>query len=116
MQVNAMISSGEHKDKQATVEYPPLDAENIEQLVENFGADIVFSKAKQAVVINLQSFIRSQIEAGKSPDEIQEAANEWRPGTRRPAKSAAEKLGELLAKMSPAEREALLQQHLNGSA
>lgn len=108
MQVTANISKGDHAGKAVSVEYSPLDATDLKTLVENFGESEVFEHAKRSFVVGLQSFLRNQIEAGKSDEGIQEAAAEWKPGTRRAAKSPQERIAELMAKMSPAERDAML--------
>lgn len=114
MEVTAQINKGENAGKSATVEYAALDASDLRTLTENFGEQEVFDHAKRSFVVSLQSFIRSQIDAGKSDVEIQDACSEWRPGQKRITRSPQERVADLMSKMSPAEREALLAQYLNG--
>jgi hypothetical protein len=47
------------------------------------------------------------LDAGKSPEEIQAAVAEWKPGLRKAAKSPLERAREEIARMSPADRSAL---------
>ena len=113
MQVTAQLGQS-HADKpghSASVEYPALDAADLATLVSSFGDDAVFNHAKRSFIVSLQSFIRSQIEADKTPEEIQEAINDWKPGQKRPGKSPQERAQELLAKMTPEERQRLLQEY-----
>lgn len=85
--------------------------EDLDQLVNKFGADVVFSHARRSFVVTLQSFIRTQMDRGKSETEIQEAVNEWRPGQRKQGKSPQEKVQDMLAKMDPSARAALLKEY-----
>lgn len=110
MEVSAQINKGDNAGKSATVNVPSLDAEDLKTLVENFGEQEVYDHARRSFVVSLQSNIRAQIDAGKSDQEIQEAALEWRPGRTRVTRSPQERISEMLGKMSPAEREALLAQ------
>lgn len=111
LQVSAQINKGDSAGKSATVEYPLLDASDIKSLVENFGEQEVFEHAKRSFVVSLQSFIRTQIDAGKTDEGIQEAAAEWRPGQKRSTKSPQERIADLMAKMTPAERDAMLKEY-----
>lgn len=111
MQVTAQLTSGDHNGKSATVDYQPLDAADIESLVSSFGEDAVFNHAKRSFVVGLQSFIRTQIEAGKSQEEIQTACQDWKPGQRRPGKSPQERIQEQMNKLTPEQRAALLQEY-----
>lgn len=111
LQVSAQINKGDNAGKSATVEYPGLDAPDLKSLIENFGEAEVFDHAKRSFVVGLQSFIRSQIDTGKTDEAIQEACNEWKPGQKRSTKSPQERIAELMAKMSPGEREAMLKDY-----
>lgn len=114
MQVQAQVNTGEYAGRSATVEYSALDVEDLAGLVQNFDEDVIFNHAKRSFVISLQAYVRAQIESGKSQEEIQEAVSEWKPGQRRQTKTPAEKIQDLLAKLSPADREAFLQNMQNG--
>ena len=114
MQVAAQLGAN-HADKpgaSATVDYPALDAEDLATLTEHFGEDTVFAHAKRSFVVSLQSYMRTQIEAGKTPEEIQASCVDWKPGQKRPGKSPAERVQELMAKMSPSDRESLLKEYV----
>ncbi len=85
--------------------------ESLADLSSKFGDEVVRSHAQRSFIVALQSFIRSQLDQGKSQDEIQAAVNEWKPGQRQKGKSAAERVSELLSKMDPAARQALLKEY-----
>lgn len=116
MEISAQINKGDNAGKSATVQYPLLDAADLKTLVENFGEAEVFEHAKRSFVVSLQSFLRIQIDAGKTDEAIQDAASEWRPGQKRATKSPSERIADLMGKMSPAEREALLKEYGVGTA
>lgn len=111
MQVTAKITSGEYEGKGTTVEYKPLDAANLNELVANFGEDLVFTHAKRSFVVGLQSFVRAQIETGKEEAGVQEAVDDWKPGQKRPGKSPNERIADIMAKLSPEEREQVLKDY-----
>ncbi len=97
------------EEKTACVEYDFGDS--IQDAIEKFGEDVVFSNFKQAATISLQSRIRSWVQAGKEGDDLQEEASNWKPGMRTVSrKSPTEKLKDLLAGKSPEEIAALLQE------
>lgn len=81
--------------------------ENVQALVEQFGEDVVFSHVKRSLIIAVQAFMRGMLDAGKSPEEIQAAVAEWKPGLRKAAKTPIERAREEIARMSPADRAAL---------
>ena len=86
--------------------------ENIKELSDQFGADVVFAHAKASMVVALQGFLRSKMTSTKAPvtdqKELQKLVNDWKPSLRTPGKPAAEKVKEQFTKMSPEERKALL--------
>lgn len=85
--------------------------EALPELTAAFGDEIVYSHARRSLVVALQSFIRTQIEAGKSQDEIQTAVADWKPGHRKAGKSPQERVHDMLQRMSPADRAALLKEY-----
>lgn len=111
MQVSAQINKGDNAGRSVSVEYALLDATDMASLIENFGEQEVFDHAKRSFVVGLQAYLRNQIDAGKTDEAIQEAANEWRPGQKRNTTSPQERIAALMAKMSPAERAAMLQEY-----
>ena len=99
--------------------------DNLQDAVEKFGEDVVFSRYKASAVIDLQSFIRGKIRQQMSAegfsgdldtDAIQEAVSEWTLGVKaqRSAKSAEEKARDLLARL-PAEVRAQLLAEIEGA-
>ncbi len=82
--------------------------ENIDKAVEQYGHDVVFSRFRASLVIDLQSFMRSQIKHDKSVDEVQALVDAWVPGTKKAGKSPAEKISDLFGKLTEEERSALL--------
>lgn len=84
--------------------------ESLKDKVEKFGEDAVNSRAGASIVIDLQGWMRSQLRADppKSKKKIQEAADEWKPGTKKRGKSTVEKATEAISKLSADERAALL--------
>jgi hypothetical protein len=111
LEVSAQINKGDNAGKSVTVQAPLLDSPDLKTLVENFGETEVYEHARRSFVVSLQSFLRTQIDAGKTDEAIQEAALEWRPGQKRATKSPSERIADLMSKMSPAEREALLKEY-----
>ena len=98
---------GKDKDaKSVTVEYDI--PEDLKGLRERFGDKVVAAHVNASVTIALQSFLRGQLKADKSPADIQKAVNEWKPGVRAPGKSAVDKAKDALEKLSPEERSAVL--------
>ena len=91
-----------------TVEYDFGD--NLQEMVKKFGEDVVYNRAKASFVIDLQAAIRRAIQAKKKPKQIQEELASWKPGLRQPGKSPAEKLRDMLAGKSDAEKKALLKE------
>ena len=79
-------------------------ADNVSELMEQFGADVVFSHAKRSIIIAMQTSLRGAIKASKTDDEIQSLANDWKPGLKKPAKSPLEKIKEELSRLSPEDR------------
>ncbi len=82
---------------------------NIEDAVEMYGAEVVYSRLRGALVIDLQSFMRAQIKKKDfTEDGMQAAVNAWSPGTRGPGVSLAQKAENLMAGMSDDDLQALL--------
>ena len=100
-----------------TKEHPtPVEVEydfgddTLEGLVSKFGKDVVKSRAKSALVIDLQALMRREIE-GKdfSLDGLKKKVAEWKPsvisGVRR---SASEKLEDTVSNLTPEQQADLL--------
>ena len=89
--------------------------ENLEELKGQFGDDIIYTKARQSLVIALQSYIRGLLDANKSQEEIQQSAVEWKPGMRRPAKTPEDAARDALGKMSAEQRAAFIKELRNAA-
>lgn len=110
-QVSAKISDGD--PVQVTYDF----GTDLDEAVEMFGAEVVFSRYKSAAVIDLQAYMRGLIRQEKPVDEIESSAEDWKPGMRQPrGKSNQEKLSTLLDKMDPAVVQEMLKKHLAAAA
>ena len=112
-EVKAKVTTGARAGEPftVTVSWP----ENLQEAVDAWGDEAVFSRATAAFVIDLQSFMRSEIQADDfSADQLQERAAAGKPGTRSRGKSRAEKIENLLGKLTGEERSALLQRYVDG--
>lgn len=100
-----------------TKEHPePIEVEydfgdgTLKGLVSKFGEEVVYSRAMSALVIDLQALMRRHRESKEySFDKLKTAVKDWKPtvvtAVRR---SAAEKLEDTVAKMTPEQRAELL--------
>lgn len=101
----------------ATVTYDFGD--NLDEAVEKFSSEVVYSRFKSAATIDLQALIRRHLgakdengnPAPKSQEEIQALVNQWSPGAQtRTRKTDKQKAEELLTKLPPAQLAELLAQ------
>ena len=90
------------------VNYPFLDATDLNGLAKNFTEAVVVAHAKSSMTVALQGLIRGLIKQEKSQAEIQKAISEWKPGMRTPGKSRMEKAEDLVGKMTDEEKRDLL--------
>lgn len=90
--------------------------DDLDSLIKNFGTDIVFQHAKGSLVVALQGWLRSLLDRGTSAADIQKEVKNWKPGQRRQGKTQKEKAAELISKLSPEERAALLKQMKDAKA
>jgi hypothetical protein len=103
---------------------PPVDvnydmAENLNELAQQFGEEIVFGHAKRSIVIALQGYMRTLMDKGKEDgksqaevvDIITEAVKGWKPSQKKAPMSTADKAKDILSRLSPSEREALLNEY-----
>lgn len=93
-----------------TVSWP----EGLQEAVDSWGDEAVFSRATAAFVIDIQAFMRSEIQAEDFEEaQLQERCASWKPGTRARGKSRAEKIENMLGQLTDEERSALLQRYLD---
>lgn len=93
---------------ECTVSYDMGDT--VSELVDQFGEEVVYSRARQSVIIAIQAYIRSQLESEKSPEEIQASVADWKPGVRKPAKTPEDRAREALGSMTAEQRAAFLKE------
>ncbi len=99
--------TGEEQVRTEEVEYDFGDT--IHQLMEEIGEEAVFHHAKSAMIVSLQSAVRSWVLQGLTKEEIDVKLNEWSVPTGKPrGKSRMDKMREMLGKMSAEDREQLL--------
>lgn len=91
-----------------TVEYDFGD--DLKALVDKFSEEVVYSRAKASLIIDLQAAIRRAIQAKRSKKEIQQMVSEWVPGVKQPAKSPADRLKDMLAGKTKEEKLAILKE------
>lgn len=106
-QVSARITSGDHADKSATVNYTFPDS--LSEAEQMYPDGVALNQLNSAITIALQSFIRVQLKKeGATEESIQAAVDAWKPSMRTPGKSKVEKATDLLAKLTAEERAELL--------
>lgn len=82
--------------------------DNLQDAVAKFGDEIAWNHLRGSMRVALQGYIRSQMDQGKTPAEIQTLVDSWKPGQRRTSVPKAEKLRKQLDQLSPEERAELL--------
>jgi hypothetical protein len=103
------------------IKYPM--PEQLDEMIETYGKDVIYNHVKSSITVALQSFIRTKLDperdGGTMPeDQIQaevdgdgsEERPGWKPGSRQPGKSQAERLKDQISKMDPEARRLLLAQ------
>lgn len=65
-------------DKEATIAYD--FGATLEEAVNKFGAEVVFTNFKRTAVITAQAAMRRMLESNKSNDEIVAGMQSWKPG------------------------------------
>ncbi len=112
--ISAVVT--EIKDKESgEVVFPETAAsvvvqfpETLQEFVDAYKEPVVLSKVIGKVTIDLQSYIRGLIKAGKDDNEIQKKAAAWKPGMTKPGKSKVEKVGNFIDDASDKELESML--------
>lgn len=94
----------------ASVSFPYEFGADLQEAIALFGEDIVWNYALRGLTIASQGYARGMIKSGKNAEEIVEAMKTWKPGMPRPSRSPEDKIRDLMEKMSPEDREALLQE------
>lgn len=82
---------------------------SLDAMVKAYSDAVVYAHAKGSIIISLQAGLRRMIEGGKSKEECQKFANEYKPDVRTVVKqSAFEKASGAIKSLSADERAKLL--------
>ena len=101
--------SGKEEDApSATVEFD--FGANLQEAETKFGGEVLYKRFCAAVTIDIQALIRRKLDAEKpaTPEEIQAAVDDWKPGVQRARTTKKEKAINLLADMSEEDRAEIL--------
>lgn len=114
IEVTARKPNPDGDDREVTVSYDFGD--NLSEMVDLYGEDVSYNRAKASMVIDLQARLRAWmtdnldkegnvVSKAKDDDEIIGLAAEWKPGIKKISrKSPKEKLLDMLKEMSPEDR------------
>jgi len=103
-----MLVKAKKGDRTVQVEYD--FGQNLQEAIQKFGEDVIFTKFVQAAKIDLQAVLRRGIEAGKTDDEIAKLAEQWKPGlVVRTSKDPIEAIKAKLATLSEEDKRKLIQ-------
>ena len=84
--------------------------ENLEEMRELFGDEVVFSNARQQIRIGIQGMMRRRIEKGEDEETIKEAVANYVPGQAGERQDPVEKFKTKWQNLSEDEREKLLEE------
>lgn len=107
------------RGQEAPVEVGFIMAENLDELVSQFTADIVFSHARRSIIIALQGYMRSVMDQGRDKgldaaaiaENVASSVVGWKPSQKKAPKTQAEKARDILSRLPPAERAALFKEY-----
>lgn len=99
--------SGEKGARTVTTEMP-CDEKSIEGNVKIYGNEIVLNYFIGQLKVAHQAFVRRMLKDKKTDKDILAALADWKPGLKKPGKSAVEKAKDAWGKLSDAEKKALL--------
>ena len=106
-EVVARVTSGPRADRQFTVKFDL--PETISEALGRWPEEVVYSRFKASLVIDLQAFIRAQISKEDfDPSTLQQKVDEWKPEVRAKGQTLSEKVQDMLSKLSPEDRANLL--------
>ena len=85
---------------------------------DEFGDEVVFSRAKASLVIDLQAYIRGLLKQDppKTAEEIAKLVAEWRPGVKARGKTLEEKIAHLFGQLSEEKKAELLSRYMDDVA
>ena len=102
------VRAGGRDSEQYEVQYDV--GRTLEELVAQFGEQVVAAKCREKVIINLQDYLRNNAKKGKA-GELQGLADKWVPGMRAVGASKAAKAQSLFDSLSPEDRAEILKQY-----
>lgn len=110
MQTITLTTEVEAKNGQAGGKVSPevKIGSTTDELVEQFGEEVVYNYAKRAVVVAMQTYIRKQVADGKEEEEIADSLKGWKPVLKGRAKDPVDKAASEFRKMSPEDRKRFL--------
>lgn len=110
--VSAKVVGGDRAGEEFEVKVDLPDT--LEEARERYGDDITYSHVTASLRIALQSFMRIQIKKdGATIETVQAAVDDWKPGTKQRGRTLAEKIEEMMGKLSDDERQELLNEFLS---
>jgi hypothetical protein len=109
VEINAELTAKNGNDAKGVTAKVQL-GENLDELGSQFGPEIVYSHARRSIVIAMQTSMRGMLDSGKSPEEIQTAMVDWKPGVKRAAKSTYDRVKEDIARMSPEDKKRIIRE------
>jgi len=83
----------------------------LDDAVARYGHEVVFSRYKAQLTIDLQAFIRTKMKASIDAATIQTSVDSWKPGVKSRPKNALEKADDFLSKLTNEQREELFSRH-----
>ena len=107
------IKSGDHEGKSATVQYDFGD--NLQEAVNKFTEEVVFSNFRQQAVVSLQNVIATALKA-KDFIDPQEHVDKWKLGMAKPRKSEAEKVASSIENVESLEELKKIQEQIKARA
>ena len=88
---------------------------SLDEAIEKFGAEVVFSGFRRTSVITAQGVMRRLAKAGKSDAEIQAAITNWKPGVQAERISdPVARLKSMFSSMSAEERQKIMAELMGG--
>lgn len=109
--IEAKVTKGDRAGQVFSAEYDM--PQSIDEAVERFGHDVVYSNFRGAITIAVQSVMRTAImKDDASPESVQEAVDKYQPKLRAEGKSLTEKAEDILSRLTPEERAEILKQYL----
>lgn len=113
MKISARLKEWPKEQPSIEIEYP-MPA-TLQELVAQFGEDVIYNKAVDSITIDVQSnmrrMVKSKNEADRTPEAIQAKLATYKPSAvTRVVRSPAEKVQDLVGALSAEEKKALIKQ------